>query len=243
MYQTVYQTYNLKTSRTDHLRLAAELLAAGEIIAFQFYGAFAFLGDADQAQAAAKIFQVKQRPLSQTLSLVCPPEYLHEHVDLQAVERFHAFEKIKTLYRNIHALGIIMPAAVPGAPTHLLQNGTIHNVWTEYPPLEPIRMLVNELRRQGKRALLGASANMSGEPTYKTAEHVLAVFQGRIAAVMADESATIPPNRKKSTTMLDLTAAYPRLHREGNVPEIELRAHLDQLGFRPLVVDEHVIKL
>jgi L-threonylcarbamoyladenylate synthase len=243
MYQTIYQTSCLKTRDIEHLKYAAELIASGEIVAFEFYGAFAFLGDADQEQAAHKIFRAKNRPLSQTLSLVCPPEYLHEHVNIEVIARSHSFEKIKQLYREIHALGIILPAAIPGAPLHLLQGGTIHNVWTEYPPFYPIRQLVNQLRHIGKRALLGASANMSGEPTYTSSQEVLAAYEGQIAAVLSDDEANIPLNRKKSTTMLDLTSEYPRLHREGNVPEAELRSHLARLGFRELVVDDSVIKI
>jgi tRNA A37 threonylcarbamoyladenosine synthetase subunit TsaC/SUA5/YrdC len=243
MYQTMVQTSYLQTRNIKHLKYTAELIASGEIVAFEFYGAFAFLGDADQEQAAYKIFKIKNRPFSQTLSLVCPPEYLHEHVDLEAICRHYSFDKIRRLYREIHTLGIILPAAIPGAPPHLLKDGTIHNVWTEYPPAYPIRQLVNQLRQMGRRALLGASANMSGEPAYRFPEEVAAAYEGQIAAIISDEPANIPLLRKKSTTMLDLTRGYPRLHREGNVPEAELRAYLARLGFPELVVDDSIIKL
>jgi L-threonylcarbamoyladenylate synthase len=237
------QTSYLKVGNIEHLNYAAELIASGEIVAFEFYGHYAFLGDADQEQAAHKIFKVKNRPLSQTLSLACPPEYLHEQVNLEMIAQYHSFEKIKQLYREIHSLGIILPAAIPGAPTYLIQEGTIHNVWTEYPPLYPVRRLVNELRRMGKRALLGASANNSGEPTHTSPQEVVAAFDGQIAAILSDDGADIPPDRKKSTTMLDLTGEYPRLHREGKVPEAELRFHLARLGFRELVVNDSVIRI
>ena len=73
MDQTIYRTNYLKIGDLEHLKYAAELIASGEIVAFEFYGHYAFLGDADQEEAAFKIFRIKNRPLSQTLSLVCPP--------------------------------------------------------------------------------------------------------------------------------------------------------------------------
>jgi tRNA A37 threonylcarbamoyladenosine synthetase subunit TsaC/SUA5/YrdC len=71
---------------------------------------------------------------------------------------------------------------MPGAPTHVAQSGTVLDVWTEQPPPAPLRQLVRELRRRGKRALAGTSANLTGSPTITEADEVIGVFGQHLAS-------------------------------------------------------------
>ncbi len=228
---------------SDHLNYAADLIANGEIVASYFNGGFVFFGDVDQEEAAKKVFKIKKRPYEKTLGLCCDPLYLNEHVDLTAsVFDYYSIQTIQQLYREIHALGLILPASASGTPPYLIKDGTILIVWTEYPPHYPVRQLIEKLREKGKRALLGASANISGEPTYITLEQMIDTFRGKVPLILNGPD-NLPIYRKKSTTIVDFTTKQPRLMREGSVPEKEIRERLARLGLDELFVGQDVIRL
>jgi tRNA A37 threonylcarbamoyladenosine synthetase subunit TsaC/SUA5/YrdC len=207
---------------------AADALVAGEIIVSAYNGIFVLLGDADDPLVPEKIAAAKKRPRAKGVALVCPPEFLAEHVELDApvLQATYPFEQIEALFRALHALGVILPAASPGAPPHVVQAGTILNVWTEQPPSSPLRQLVLEVRRHGRRALVGTSANHTGRPTITDADEVQLAFAGRVPMMLLDDVARVPPGRRRSASIVDLTGPVPRLVREGSVSAEELRAEL-----------------
>jgi tRNA A37 threonylcarbamoyladenosine synthetase subunit TsaC/SUA5/YrdC len=196
------------------------------------------LGDADDPSVPEKVAWAKRRPQAKGVALVCPPELLGEHVNLQtrALRQDYPFARVQALQRRLHALGVILPAAVPGAPGHVVQLGTILNVWTEQPPKAPLRQLVGELRRRGKRALAGTSANLSGQPTITEADEVIAVFGRRVSTILLEDSDQVPRGRRRSATIVDFTQPQPHLFREGSVPAGELAAELRRLGLGELVI-------
>lgn len=226
------------------LAKTADFLAAGELIIVYFNGTYAFLCDADQMAPAEKIFALKKRPFSQTLSLVTDPTNLSDFVDLThpALARFPLAQAIK-LQQQAHALGIIYPANLATAPADIVQGGTILNVWTEFEAAKrPFAQLITFLRARGRRGLKGASTNLNGEPTYSSLDQVLQRFDGRITVILDSKQRAASP-RRKSTTIVDLTGETAVLVREGNVPTAELQQHLHQLGFGQLAVASRVKRL
>ena len=222
----------------DRVRAVQQLLG-GQLIASAFNGIYVLLGDADDPSVPAKVASAKRRPQAKGLALVCPPELLGEHVDLQtpaALGQADRLAQVQALQRGLHALGVILPAAMPGAPAHVVQAGTILNVWTEHPPKAPLRQLVGELRRRGGRALAGTSANLSGQPTITDPEEVVAVFGRRVSAMLLEDFAAVPLGRRRSATIVDFTRPQPHLVREGSVPAGELAAALRRLELGELVV-------
>jgi tRNA A37 threonylcarbamoyladenosine synthetase subunit TsaC/SUA5/YrdC len=221
----------------DRVR-AVEQLIAGEIIVSGFNGIYVLLGDADDPSVPGKVAAAKGRPQAKGVALVCPPEALGEHVDLEArpLRETDFFERIQALQRGLHALGVILPAAIPGAPAHVVQSGTILNVWTEQPPTAPLRHLVCELRRRGRRALAGTSANLTGQPTITDPDEVVAVFGQRVSAILVDNFDDVPVDRRRSASIVDVTGPQPRLFREGSVAAGELARELRRLGLGELVI-------
>jgi tRNA A37 threonylcarbamoyladenosine synthetase subunit TsaC/SUA5/YrdC len=221
----------------DRVR-AVQRLLGGELIASAFNGIYVLLGDADDPSVPAKVASAKRRPQAKGVALVCPPEFLGEHVNLEtrALHEDYPFARVQALQRDLHALGVILPAAMPGAPAHVVQSGTVLNVWTEQPPNAPLRHLVGELRRRGRRALAGTSANLSGKPTITDADEVVAVFGQRVSTILLDDFDAVHPARRRSATIVDFTQPQPRLFREGRVPAGELAAELRRLGLGELVV-------
>jgi tRNA A37 threonylcarbamoyladenosine synthetase subunit TsaC/SUA5/YrdC len=225
----------------DRMRAAA-VIADGGVVACAFNGIYTLLGDADDPGVPARAAAAKGRPEAQGLALVCPPEHFGEHVWLDApvLRSAYAFAAVQELYRSVHAVGVILPAALPGAPAHIAQSGTILNVWTEQRPTSPLRELVRELRDRGRRALAGTSANQTGEPTITTTADVIAVFSSQVDAILLDDFAHVPEARRRSASLVDLTRPAPRLVREGSVPADDLRATLRKLGLGELTVPPDV---
>ncbi len=223
-------------------RRAVDALERGRLVVAPFNGIYTLVGDADDPDIVARAATAKGRPEVQGLALVCPPEHFAEHVDVEApqLETAYPFARIEELYRAVHAVGVIVPAAQPGAPPHLVQSGTILNVWTEERPVSPLRELVCELRQRGRRALAGTSANRTGHPTITDGAEAIDVFSGRVAAVLLDDFDHIPVARRRSASLVDLTGPSPRLVREGSVSAGELGAVLNRLQLGELTVPADV---
>lgn len=223
-----------------HLRVAADAIAAGHVIGFFFNGAYALLGDADQPEAADRIFELKRRPRARTLSLVTDPRYWPDFVDRAspALSRF-PLAAATALYHHLHALGVVYPASPTQAPGHLVQDGTILNVWSRYLPLIELQ---EACRGRGMRAFCGASANPSGEPTYTAAAQLARGFGAAVPIVFAEQP-EVPEVRRNSTSLLDLSGDQPTLLREGNTTEAEIAEAVMAVGLGPLAVSPEVVRL
>lgn len=237
--------YNMTAERLDasneqHLRRVAEVIKAGGIVAFPFNGIFGLFGDADNEEAAEKIINAKNRPKDKKLILVPDLGHIEELVDLRKVN--FPVDRILSLWRSIHALGLILPAATT-APGHLVikdEIDTVLPIWTEY---KPLITMMGHFRKLGHRALVGTSANKSGMPTHYEFEPLWQDFSHDVDAVVEANFDHLPPTRLKSTTVVDLTNSHPRLHRLGNVDEEELREALAKNGFPELVVLRDIIQV
>jgi tRNA A37 threonylcarbamoyladenosine synthetase subunit TsaC/SUA5/YrdC len=235
----------LRSTDPNHRAQAVDALVNGEIIVTAFNGIFVLVGNADDATVPDKIAAAKQRPQAKGVALVCPPELLAEHVALEAsvVRTMYPFAQIIDLYRAVHAVGLILPAAIPGAPPHVVQAGTVLNVWTEELPASPLRDLVLELRRRGHRALVGTSANRTGQPTITDPVEVRIAFGDRVSVMLLDSFERVPPERRRSASLVDLTGPMPRLIREGSVPAGELQVEMRRLGLGELAVAPDVTRV
>ena len=238
------KTAALQVTDSAHRSQAVDALVDGQIIVTAFNGIFVLVGDADEPTVAAKVAVAKERPQARGVALVCPPEFLGEHVALGPVlMATYPLARIKALYEAVHAVGLILPAALPGAPPHLVQDGTVLNVWTEERPVSPLRELVLELRARGRRALSGTSANRAGEPTITDPARVTEVFADRVPLMLLDTVDRVPPERRRSASIVDLTGPTPRLVREGSVPAEELRVEMRRLELGDLAIAEDVTRV
>ena len=221
------------------LERAAHVIEDGGIIAFPFNGIYGLFGNADDSQAAEKIFKAKNRPKDKNLILVAHPENIHEHSDLS--HSVVSQEQIVNLWKEIHALGLILPAS-DKTPLHLVSQkeeiNTVLFIWTEYPYL---RTLMDYCRLLGIRALVGTSANKSGQPTHFQVETVWRDFGNDVDAIIEADFNHLEPSRYKSTTVVDLSKGNPKLHRLGNVSHDELSNLLKKHQFPELEVKEELI--
>ena len=213
------------------VRTVARQLRMGAVVAVRFNGAFALVGDIDCPNSAETIFRVKNRPRHKTLAMINHPEQMTHYIAHGHLR--YDFERIVALQTQLHAIGVILPADPQATPSHTLVGDTILNVWTEHAPL---RNLVDALRTLGGRALHGASANPSGQPTLACINAVAETFAGKIAGIYIDQRIEVNPIRKRSTSLLDLTTVPPTLRREGNVSRDEICEQLAILDFGRLQI-------
>ena len=223
----------------SHLVQVAEIIRNGGIVAFPFNGVFGLFGDVDNPQAAERIIEAKGRPRDRKLIAVCTPEDIDKFADLQRT--IYPKEQLVALLTGIHALGVILPASNQ-APDHLTvgegMESTILVIWTEY---RPLRTMMGYLQGLGVRGFVGTSANQSGEATHVDQDKLYDDFGTMLQAVVSASFRHLPDNRRRSTSIVDFTNHHPRLHREGNVPEDELREALSRHGFPELHVARDVI--
>lgn len=237
--QTTREALYLSSGDKSHLRKVAEIIKKGDIVAFPFNGVFGLFGDIDCIKAEELILDAKNRPADKKLIQVCLPEYVKEIADFSRIN--FREEQVVKLWRDVHALGIILPAATT-APYHLVirenSYATVLPIWTEYPPL---RYMLEHFRKLGGRALVGTSANRMGQPTNWRFNELKEDFHFSVYALVEDDFSHLPEIRRRSTSVLDLTRENPRLHREGNVTEEEIKVALEKHGFPPLCIGRDVI--
>lgn len=234
----IYQAEKLDSENVLHIQKVAEMIMGGEVVAYPYNGIYGLFGNIDDFKVVDKIHEAKERPRDKKLVATWLPEYIHEIADFEKMN--FSEERVVEIWKNIHALGLIFPA-LKNAPSHLVigeeDNSTILSIWTEYAPL---RYLVEHIRKLGGRGLVGTSANKSGQATHYNYEELYQDFKYDVAGIVKADFSHLPEIRRKSTSVVDLTNKDPRLHREGNVPEAELREILEKYKL-PLHIGRDVI--
>lgn len=236
----------LQADNPAHLDQVVEIIRNGGAVAFPFKGIYGVFGDADIVEATDLILKAKLRPEDKKLIIVPLPEHIDEIADLHRPKIDKG--NLEALWRKIHALGIILHAATT-APYHLVQRrddnvSTTLSIWAE---CASMRYTVESIRKSGGRALVGTSANKSGEATHWKYESLWEDFKYDVDAVVSaapdPDFKELPVLRRKSTTVIDLTGEFPRLHRYGNVTEYEIRRLLRKFNFPKMTVGRDLISV
>lgn len=193
---------------TNDLERAAGLLRAGGLVAVPTETVYGLAGNGLDPAAVERIYEVKGRPAIKPLSLMVPgPEAfptLCENVPAAAyalAERFWP-----------GPLTIVLRAK-PAIPAIVLAGGD--TVGLRCPDSEKTLALL----RVGGMPLAAPSANPSGEPSPKTAEEVLAYFDGAIDAVIDGGACVLGTE----STIVSLAGDGLAFLRQGALPEESVR--------------------
>ncbi|MCR8969175.1 L-threonylcarbamoyladenylate synthase [Facklamia sp. 7083-14-GEN3] len=158
----------------ENLLKAAELLKAGELVAFPTETVYGLGAIATNSEAVAKVFKAKGRPNDNPLIV---------HVANQ--------DQVKELVEEISPLAqSLMDSFWPGPLTIIfpLTKGKVADNVTGDKKSVAIRMpnqpLTLELIRLVGTPLVGPSANLSGKPSPTCIAHVLHDFKGKIAGII-----------------------------------------------------------
>jgi len=203
----------LLTTNPKHLRLAADIISAGGLVAFPTETVYGLGGDAMNPSAAALIYEAKGRPSDNPLivHLADPAEASHLTEDIpetfaRLAERF---------WPGPLTLVVRKRASVPDATTGGLPTVALRI---------PDNAAALELIRLARTPVAAPSANLSGHPSPTCWEHVRADLDGRIDAIIKGD----PSRVGLESTVLDLTGPAPLILRPGLVTPEEIEAALGQ---------------
>lgn len=178
---------------------AVELLQAGQLVALPTETVYGLFGLALDDTVVEKIYQVKNRQHDHALNL-----------NISSFEQMKYFSQNQPKY-----LEKLYNKFMPGSLTVILEaNKRVPSLVNYGMPTVGFRMPDNQitleiLRQTGP--MVGPSANLTGNPSPKTAQDVLSDLSGQIAAVLkADESIS-----GIDSTIVDLTGELPTILRQG----------------------------
>jgi L-threonylcarbamoyladenylate synthase len=209
------------------IRLAAEVLRGGGLVAFPTETVYGLGANALDERAVLKIFEVKQRPADNPLIV-----HIAEIEDIYVLVGYLP-PKAEDLMRRFWPgpLTLLLPRSelVPDVTTAGLSTVAVRM------PSHPIaRMLIKE----ADVPVAAPSANLSGRPSPTTASHVLEDLAGKIEVVIDGGEVEFG----LESTILDLTSAPPTLLRPGPITVEELREILGEIKIHPVAKAEEPIE-
>ena len=201
------------------IEAAAELLRAGELIAFPTETVYGLGADAGNEAAVARIYAAKQRPRFNPLIV---------HVaNIAAAEPLVVLDaRARSLAQRFWPgpLTLVLPRR-EGAPLSLLASAGLDTVAIR----APRNAVAQELLLAAGRPVAAPSANRSGRISPTLAEHVAIELGDQVAMVLDGGRCEVGIE----STILDLSGDRPRLLRPGGVPTEQLEAALGPLASPP----------
>ena len=203
------------TSQEDgyHLAIAqaAELLQAGQLVAFPTDTVYGVAAIASSPSAVARLYVAKGRPPDKSI-----PVLLAHSDDLDGV------------VKDVSAVARLLVAQFwPGGLTLILPKSNLVPSEISPTPSVAVRVPDLDLARQiianAGAPLAVTSANLSGQPSPRTAAAVLKQLGGRIAAVV--DGGMCPGG--VPSTIVDCTVQPPQVLRSGAVSHQELSRYAE----------------
>ena len=189
---------------------AAELLRAGELVAFGTETVYGLGADATNARAVAALFEAKGRPRFNPL-IAHYPDPAAAFADAAPTDR--ARRLAGAFWPG--PLTLVLPRSA-ACPVALIASAGLDTLAVRVPAHPTARALL----RAVARPVAAPSANRAGHVSPTIAAHVLHEFVSRIAAVL--DSGPCPVGVE--STVLDLTGDGPVLLRPGGVTREAIEA-------------------
>lgn len=202
----------MRTADPTALDAAAALLRAGRVVAFPTETVYGLGADATQNEAVAAIYSLKQRPPTNPLTI---------HVA--------SAEQAAPLVHLSRAAENLMLAFWPGPLTLVLPQRATSNIaplcsaGTNTLGLRcPAHKVARDLIEKTGRPLIGTSANLSGQLSPTTPQHVAQTFQDThlLAMILAAGRCSVGVE----STVLDLSHEVPMILRPGSVLASDIEA-------------------
>jgi len=192
----------------NDIAAAAEVLKAGDLVAFPTETVYGLGADATNDRAVARVYAAKGRPAFNPLIV---------HVaEAQAAFRLGTFpETARILARDFWPgpLTIVTPRA-PDCPVSLLASAGLPSIAVRVPD-HPVAL---DLLHKFGRPLVGPSANPSGRISPTTAEHVRRHLGSRIAMILDGGRCKVGVE----STVVSFLESSPKLLRHGGISQAEI---------------------
>lgn len=199
---TTEQQSDNKTKDIKALKEAAEMLQAGELVAFPTETVYGLGADATNKTAVQAIFKAKGRPQDNPLI-----------VHVATIEQLYTYTMDQPAY-----VEQLLHAFTPGPLTLVLPDrGLCAEEVTAGLSTIAIRIpnhkITQDLIRFANLPLAAPSANISGKPSPTTADHVFDDLNGRIAGIVDGGQTGVG----LESTVIDCTSDIPVILRPGGI--------------------------
>jgi L-threonylcarbamoyladenylate synthase len=191
-----------RVSEKQALDQAIALLRQGEVIAVPTDTLYGIACDCMNAEAIARLYEVKGRPPQKAIPLLLSGE--RQLLEVTSEVPDVVWEIAEQFWPG--ALTIVLKAA-PNLPPILTAGGD--TVAVRLPDSRVVRVLAAGLTRP----LAVTSANFSGQPNCRDAQEVLEQIGSDLPLILDGG----PTPGELASTVLDLTVSPPRILREGPV--------------------------
>ena len=199
----------------EDIEPAATMLKKGGLVALPTETVYGLAADAENSGAVILLFEIKQRQREQLLSvLVSGMEMVENYCQNIPADAYALAEKYwpGPLTMILEDKGVVSALVNDGGDTLGVRC-----------PDHPVTMAIIE---KSGHALAAPSANLTGQPSPKTAQEVLDYFDNHIEGVLDGG----PCQLGVESTIVDLTGEGPKILREGAIPGQEILAFLEGLG-------------
>jgi len=226
--QTVILRVNPEEPEIDKIRVAADAIRRGGLVAFPTETVYGLGADALNQKAVAQIYTAKKRPLDNPIIVhVASREEVYK-LSESVPER--ANRLIDNFWPGPLTLVLKASKTVPKATTGGLDTVAMRM---------PSHTVALALIRESKVPIAAPSANLSGRPSPTTAEHVRQDLGGRIDVILDAGSTMVGIE----STVLDLTVDPPQVLRPGGVPYEELGKILGRVELHPVAIADRRISV
>jgi L-threonylcarbamoyladenylate synthase len=214
---------NCKTEYERAVKRAAELIQAGEIVAFPTETVYGLGADAMDPRAVAKIFQAKGRPSDNPLivhiSETGQAGILARDIPPLAKRLMEAF------WPGPFTAVLDKQAAVPDCVTGGLDTVAVRM---------PSNMVARDIILSSGRLIAAPSANLSGKPSPTAAGHVAEDFWGRIPLIIDGGPCAVGVE----STVCDVRGDVPVILRPGGVTPGMIKKIAGDVRVHPAVLGE-----
>ena len=204
-----------KLSSTQ-IEVGISVLKRGGIAAFPTDTVYGLGACADNEQAVARIYQVKQRPRNMAFPLLLGNT-----------------SQISTVAYHVPPIAWrLAEAFLPGALTIVLRkSNSVPDIVTGGGDTVAIRVPAHPIPialAEGSGPIVGTSANLSGKPSALTADEVCSQLGDKIDLVI--DGGRCPGG--KESTIIDVTGEVPFILREGAIPKEALEEICGEIVYR-----------
>jgi len=228
MKNTLVLKVNPQEPEAAKVRVAAEFIKKGGLVAFPTETVYGLGADALNPKAVLALFEAKKRPLDN------PPIVHVENVNDVYKLAKHVSVKAEMLMKQFW----------PGPLTLVLERSkTVPDVTVAGLSTVAVRMPKNKvalaLIKESQCPIAAPSANLASKPSPTTAKHVFDDLNGRIDAILDGGSTCIGVE----STVLDLSVNPPQVLRPGGTSFEALKKALGDVELHPFVAAEEEVSV
>ncbi|MEM1539545.1 MAG: L-threonylcarbamoyladenylate synthase [Candidatus Bathyarchaeia archaeon] len=223
MKKTLVLKVNPDKPDSETIRLAAELICRGGLVAFPTETVYGLGADALNSNAVLALFKAKNRPLDN-------PPIVHV---ASVADVYKLAKEVPTKAKKLMEIFWPGPLTLIFKRSKVVPDVTVAGLNTIAVRM-PKHNVALALIRESGCPIAAPSANLAGKPSPTTAEHVLEDLYGRIDAVLDAGPTCIGVE----STVLDLTVDPPQILRPGGIPYEALKEVLGNVELHPTVVTE-----